>query len=97
MRQILKRSLIWAAPLELASLITLGMGLIAGDALDSSRGWLPFVISIGFVLHLPAVRFWAAGQLPIPFVVLNGYLVLVVLLMLAISLYRAIKRWLLRP
>ena len=97
MRQILKRSLIWAAPLELASLITLGMGLIAGDALDSSRGWLPFAISIGFVLHLPAVRFWAAGQLPIPFVVLNGYLVLVVLLMLAISLYRAIKRWLLRP
>ena len=97
MRQLLKRSLVWAAPLELVSLITLGMGVIAGDALDSARGWLPFVISIAFALHLPAVRFWAGGQLPIPFVVLNGYLAIVVLVMLVTSSYRAIKWWLLRP
>jgi hypothetical protein len=96
-RELLKRSLVWAAPLELVSLITLGMGLIAGEALDFVSGWAVVPIQIAFGLHLPAVRFWAAGQLPMPFVVLNGYLVLVVLVILATSTYRAIKWWLARP
>jgi hypothetical protein len=95
-RQLLKRSLIWAAPLELVSLITLGMGVVAGETLES-RGWFPFVISIAIWLHFPAVIFWTDGRLPIALVVLNGYLALVVLVMLAASAYRAIKWWLLRP
>ena len=83
--------------MELVSLITLGMGMVAGDAIDNAGRSVIVPIQIAFALHIPAVRFWAAGQLPIPFVVLNGYLVLVVLVMLATSFYRAIKWWLLRP
>ena len=73
------------------------MGVIGGDALDNASRWTLAAIQMGFLVHEPAIRFWSVGQLPIPIVVLNGYLVLVLLLMLATSLYRAIRWWLTRP
>ena len=72
------------------------MGFAVGE-LGSASKWTLVLIQMGFLVHEPAIRFWSVGQLPIPFVVLNGYLVLVLVLMLATSLYRAIRWWLTRP
>jgi len=67
------------------------------DVEGGASGWVIAPMQVAIVLHSPAIQFWAAGELPISFVVLNGYLVLVLVLMLTTSAYRAIRLWLTRP
>jgi hypothetical protein len=88
-RQLLKRSLIWAIPLEFVAFWI----AIVRDEIRLTTYTDPLLNRIAIWLHFPAVPYCVDWKLAILFVVLNGYFAVTLVLVLLSLLYRMIARW----
>jgi hypothetical protein len=86
-RQLLKRNLIWAIPLEFVVLLL----ALVRDEVRLTTQTDPIHMRLAQWLHFPAVPYGPQGNALI--VVLNGYLAVTLILVLLSLLYRMIARW----